>query len=146
MLVSSRKQSRSWRKKHKSNIFPVYCTLKVWILFVFLSCCLSNWSQWGPWGAQCFRRACHTPTIFWVPKNNLGKLCLCISANHGNVAVGPVDCAFLWTPRVLPFSAMQNSEETLCLGYVRLPNSRYLSKYIYLMYFFHIAPSFFFWE
>lgn len=138
----------SWRKKQKSNIFPAYCTSKVWILFVLHSCCLSSWSQWWPWGAQCFRRACHTPTKFWVPKNNLGKLYLCISASHGNVSADPVDSASLWTPRSLSFSAMQSSEETLCLGYIRLLNSRYLSKYIYLMHFFFFSYSSlcFFWE
>lgn len=140
-LLSSGKQSDSWRKKHRSNVFTVYHTLKVWMLFVLHNWWLSNWSQWELWAALYFRRACHIPRICWVPKNNLGKLCLCISANHGNAAVGSVDIDFLWTPRRWSFSAMQNSEETVCLGHVRLLNSRYLSKYIYPIYLFNIAPS-----
>lgn len=137
--MSSGKQFIVGGKKHKSNIFPVYCTLKVWILFVLHSCCLSSWSQWWPWGAQCFRRACHTPTIFWVPKNNLGKLCLCIAANHGNVSADSVDSASLWTPMSLSFSAMQRYK-----GYIRLLNSRYLSNiFIWCFFFFIQLPVLF---
>lgn len=39
------------------------------------------------------------------------------------------------------FSAMQNSDETVCLGHIKLLNSRYLSKYIYLIDLLNIKPS-----
>lgn len=101
------------------------------MLFMLHNCWLDNWSQWGLWGALDFRRACHIPRICLVPKSTLGSLC--VSANHGNVAVGPVDITILWPPRRQSFSATQNPGETVCLGQVRLLNAKYLSKYIYLI-------------
>lgn len=112
--------------------------LKVWMLFMLHNCWLGNWSQWGLWGALISEEHVTSPEYVWFPKTlwEVKSLRFCKPWKRCSRSCWHYH---LMDSKETVFLSNAESRRN-CLS-VRLLNSKYLSKCIYLIDLFNTAPS-----